>query len=248
MPYILTGGGGGGGLHFRDPIDEFANTAARNTYFTTTDATAYLQFANDRSLAIAVGPSGGPYQFETYTGAPGSAYDDSAWLDRTDAIQGNTGAAGAQARFVIEIYLNSSTVPTAAPTGGSYVVDTGVLTPPTTPTGITILPETPATGERIYVAEAIINPLVDTGTVTPTWSEWSDLSHTTGGIGTVAHDASLTGEGTVALPLGVTNAVTANPVTAPTSQLDTIEIGSAIYNLDEVVDVTASRSSRTYWG
>ena len=69
------GGGDGGGLHFRNPPDEFTGTnlgncrTARNTYFDTTDATAYTQFAGDRFLAIILNPTNSTDNvFETYTG------------------------------------------------------------------------------------------------------------------------------------------------------------------------------------
>ena len=87
-------GAGGGGLHFRSPLDVFADNSARSTYFTTTDATAFRQFVTDRSLAIIIGTQANPTAFQTYTGAPGAAYDDSLWLNRIDAVQGLPGDDG----------------------------------------------------------------------------------------------------------------------------------------------------------
>lgn len=95
MPFGRPGGGGGdgGGLHFRRPADVFADAAARTLYFGTTDSTAYLNFVNDEFLAVIIGTLAIPTDFQTYTGDD-SAYDDSLWVSRTDAVQGGTGASG----------------------------------------------------------------------------------------------------------------------------------------------------------
>ena len=71
-----------------------------------------------------------------------------------------------QARYDVIIYRNATSVPTT-PTGGSYVVSTGVLTPPT---DWTELPTALASGENVYESQFIVNPIVDTGTLSPTWS------------------------------------------------------------------------------
>ena len=87
------GVGGGGGLHFRAPVDVFANTTERADYFTATaTANDYLQFVSDRSLAIVIGTLAAG-TFWSYTGGAG-AYDDSLWLQRTDAVQGFPGNDG----------------------------------------------------------------------------------------------------------------------------------------------------------
>ena len=93
--FARGGGGGGGGLHFRDPADVFANAAARTAAFGSggTLAGEHTQFAADRSLAIIIGTIASPTAFQTYTG-DGGTYDDSLWLDRTDAVQGRTGPGG----------------------------------------------------------------------------------------------------------------------------------------------------------
>ena len=167
-------GSGGGGLHFRNPPDEFtgANLAAcrtaRNTYFDTTDATAYQEFADDRFLAIILNPTNSTDNvFETYTGPATGGHDDSMWVDRTDAIVGRAGARGPQARMVLYAYINTATAPTVAPTGGTFVQSTGVKT---VPTGYTVAPVSPPTGQETYRAEAIVNPAVDTDTVNLVWS------------------------------------------------------------------------------
>ena len=90
-----SGSGGGGGLHFRDPVDVFADAAARTAAFGAggTLEGEHVQFATDRALAIVIGTIANPTAFQTYTGGLG-AYDDTAWLNRTDAVQGRTGADG----------------------------------------------------------------------------------------------------------------------------------------------------------
>ena len=174
MPIARIGGvgGGGGGLHFRRPVDRFtgANLAAcrtaRNTYFTTTATTAYLDFVRDEFLAIILDPTSGDEVFETYTGDD-QGYDATMWVDRTDAVQGLPGDAGAQARMVLYAYINTATAPTVAPTGGTFVRSTGVKT---VPTGYTGAPVSPPTGQQTYRPEAIVNPAVDADTVNLVWS------------------------------------------------------------------------------
>ena len=164
-----SGRGGGGGLHFRDPIDSFngadiaAARTARDTYFTNNSG-EINDFQQDEFLAIRLTVTGSTDNvFETYVGAVGDAYAAANWVDRTDAIEGNVGP---QARYVVSVFRNATTAPTT-PTGGSYVVSSGVLTPPI---DWTSLPTAPATGENVYESQVIVNPRVDTGTLTPTWS------------------------------------------------------------------------------
>ena len=106
MPFPVRGsggGGGGGGLHFRNPADTFtgANLAAcrtaRDAYFALpANATALPQFQGDQSLAIVLNPtSTTDNTFETYSpGQVGMTYDNTQWLERTGAVQGNRGSAG----------------------------------------------------------------------------------------------------------------------------------------------------------
>ena len=168
----VGGAGGGGGLHFPSPIATFTFTGAtltlartaRNTYFTTTDATAYEDFANDPSLAIRLQVTGSSsYTFETYVGSADDAYANANWMERTDAIQGNPGAAGAQALYHARQYRNAATAPTT-PTGGSVNVGTGVVTPST---DWTALPTVPGTGEDTYEVLAVINPATQSGECNP---------------------------------------------------------------------------------
>ena len=165
MPFNTPGGGiggGGGGLHFRNPVDVFATNAARSTAFSAggTAAGEHVQFAADRSLAIVIGTLLSPTSFQTYTGDAGT-YDDTLWLERADAVQGlpgDDGDVGSQARFSVFGYANASVAPTTAPTGGMFIRSTGILT---LPTGHTAIPTTPATTEKTYVIESVINPRVD---------------------------------------------------------------------------------------
>ena len=205
MPFILGGvGGGGGGLHFRDPADIFTGATlaacrtARDTAFGGTLATVLSEFQGDQSLAIILAPTGADRQFETYLpGNEGNAYDSSQWEERVDAIQGNTGSQG---RFYIIIHTNSVSQPTPdTPTGGSYDNALGALTPPT---GTTEDPTPPGANEDVWASQAAINPLLQSGTVTPTWSEWVERSHLSSGISHVEHDTTLTGTGLPSDPLG----------------------------------------------
>ena len=94
MPFVIGGGGisaGGGGLHFRDMPDVFINVAARTAWFgKAANAAVYLEFANDKSLAIIIGTISNATGFQTYVGDAAAVYDDANWLDRTDAVQSTT--------------------------------------------------------------------------------------------------------------------------------------------------------------
>ena len=80
---------------------------------------------------------------------------------------GQQGPQGAQGRFNLQVYARFETAPTAAPTGGSFNEETGVLTPPTG--WATTVAGAPGTGD-LYVSSSAIDPLIQMGTVTPTWS------------------------------------------------------------------------------
>ena len=196
MPIIARGGGGGGGLHFRNPVDVFGTNALRNAHFTTTDPAAYLDFVRDRSLAIVIGTLIAPTDFQTYTGDVGT-YDNANWVSRVDAVQGFRGDQG---RFYIIIHTNSAAQPTpATPTGGTFNLGTGLLTPPT---GTTEDPTPPGTGEDVWASQAEIDPKIQSGSVVPVWSEWVERSHLSSGISHVEHTDDFTGLGTAADELG----------------------------------------------
>ena len=172
MPYRgpgAPGGGGGGGLHFRDPVDEFANVAARLAAFESGGSLdgEYTDFVSDRFLAIVIGTIANPTSFQTYVGDD-SGYDDSLWVNRADAVllKGDKGDAGEQARFLLYAYINAAAAPAAAPVGGTYVRSTGVYT---LPTGYTAVPSTPATGETTYRTQAVVNPATDADSVALVW-------------------------------------------------------------------------------
>ena len=175
MPFRKGGGRGGegGGLHFRDPVDEFATTAARNTAFEiggTLDG-EYEEFVTDRFLAIVIGTIANPTSFQTYVG-DNSGYDDAQWVNRADAVllKGDIGDTGPQSRFVIIAYANGAAAP-VTPVGGTYTRSTGVLA---LPAGITSVPSTPAAGQITFRTFAVINPAVDVNIVNLTWSAFSE--------------------------------------------------------------------------
>ena len=142
-------------------------------------------------------------------GAPSATEDQVLAWDYANTRmtwQVGTGSAGVQGAFPIFIFRNAGTVP-ATPTGGSYVVSTGVLTPPA---NWTVAPSTPGTGEETYVSRYQVNPLIHTGTITPTWS--AAYEEAGSGLVSVAHDTAFTGDGTSTNPIALAIAGAAFPV------------------------------------
>ena len=80
---------------------------------------------------------------------------------------GPAGMQGVQGRFNVDIFQRATTAPTAAPTGGSFDVDTGTLT---APTGWFTSPGAATGTGDLYQARTVIDPATQTGTITPTWS------------------------------------------------------------------------------
>ena len=86
--------------------------------------------------------------------------------------QGSTGATGTKGDqgnggvFTLDIYQSSITTPDT-PIGGTYVVSTGVLTPPT---GWVDLLPAPGIGETVHESRTTINPNVGFDTQIPAWS------------------------------------------------------------------------------
>ena len=171
MPFAFggTGTGGGGGLTLGPPTNSFngatkaAAETARDTY-ATANPSWLAQYDAETTFTIQlswpVTPTSTAYQ----------ARRASAWADVTPIIRGQQGLKGDegdQARFPVFGYINATTAPTTAPTGGTFVQSTDVLT---LPTGYAASPSTPATGEETYRIEAFVNPSTDTDTVTLTWS------------------------------------------------------------------------------
>ena len=179
-------GGGGGGLHFRDPPDEYAAaslTAARtlrDTYFAATaNAAALMAFQGDQSLAIIVSVTGATTRtFETYLpGQTGMDYAADQWVERTDAVQGDTGGTGSQGRGSVSIYRNSATALSTAPVGGLIPSAGGTVTPPT---DWTLVPTAVVAGEDTYESVTVENPAVDTYPLVPTWSVPFDVGNAAG--------------------------------------------------------------------
>ena len=166
MPLRRRGGSGtgGGGLLFRTPPDEFT-AATRAAAETARDAaiTDTTPFDDNPSLAITLNWPATP------TSTVWQVRRSSSWADVTPAIRGPMGLMGDQARFTVSQFraVASNAIPTTAPTGGSYVQSTGVLT---SSTGWSTTRPTPATGQVVVQSDAPINPATDADTVTPTWS------------------------------------------------------------------------------
>ena len=206
MPYTTSGGGaGGGGIVFRTPPDIFTGAdlaacrTARDTFFNTAGNASVLgEYQGNQSLGIVLDPTNSTDNvFETYLpGNVGLAYDNTQWVDRTDAVEGNPGD---QAQFPVIIHTNSAAQPTpATPIGGSFDIPTGVLTPPT---GTTEAPSSPGVGEDVWASQAIIDPANQSGAVIPTWSEWVERSHLSSGISHVETTEDFTGTGLASDPL-----------------------------------------------
>ena len=134
-------GGGGGGLHFRGTPDEFTGATvaacrtARNTYFSATaNAAALTEFQENQSLAIILNPTGANNNtFETYSpGEDGNAYDNTKWLERTDAISGRDGDDGTDSNIETRVQATAtSTAPTVddSATGWSTTASATIANP-----------------------------------------------------------------------------------------------------------------------
>ena len=117
------------------------------------------------------------------------AYDSTQWIDRTDAVMGNQGVQGI---VTIRVYRNATTRPTA-PTGGTYVVETAVLTPPTgwvTLENVTA----PTAGQDTWFVEDEVNPATQTGSITPDWSVVLEAGGT-GPVGPAGADGATGADG-----------------------------------------------------
>ena len=102
----------------------------------------------------------GPQGDQGFTGATGATGGTGP--------RGVKGEPGSQGLYTVEIYRSLATPPSAAPTGGSVVVSTGVVT---APSGWSRTLVAPGTGETVYRARATINPSTSAGSVVPTWAE-----------------------------------------------------------------------------
>ena len=139
-----------------------ANRAAAETLrnnYATANATWLSQYNTNRTFLIRLLWSSGDVLQRRNSAGTG-------WEDFTFAIAGPRGEDGPQGRFPVVIYRNAASTP-ATPTGGNYVISTGVLTPPT---GWTILPSMPPSGQETYESRDFVNPLVDSDIVVLSWS------------------------------------------------------------------------------
>ena len=79
---------------------------------------------------------------------------------------GNPGANGAQGQYDVTVFRNGTTPPNM-PVGGSVDIATGVLSPPP---NWTADPTVPGTNENTYASRVTIDPVTQTGLITPVWS------------------------------------------------------------------------------
>lgn len=102
----------------------------------------------------------------------------------SSGTQGAIGPQGPQGVYPAFIYNNLASAPTSAPTGGTIVVDTAVVT---APTGWLTTPSTPGTGETTYISVYLVDPASQGGMTlmfdgNPGSPEWS-VPYVGGGIG-----------------------------------------------------------------
>ena len=101
--------------------------------------------------------------FQSYRGLDGQ--DGARGATGPQGTKGATGTQGPQGKYTVNIYNRSSTALSSAPTGGSIVISTGVVTPPTGWTNAI-----PAGSDQLYVSRTNVDPATQSGTVSPTWS------------------------------------------------------------------------------
>ena len=159
---------GAGGLTLGPPTNEFnaATRAAAETLrddYATANPTWLPQYDAEATFTIILSwplvPTNTIYQSRR----------SSAWADVTGLVRGEKGDLGAQGRFVVYAYINAVSLvdPTVAPIGGTFTRNTGTLT---VPSFYDAVPETPASGEKTWRVEAVVNPLIDPNVVVLAWS------------------------------------------------------------------------------
>ena len=180
-----TGGGVGGGLRLRNPVDEFSAVslvAARNArdlfFLDAANASVLAQYVADPTLAIILTVTGGASVFETYQG--GATYDNSQWVDRTDAVQGPPGKS-IQGAYYVRAYQAASTKP-SPPTASTLAA--GMVT--FAPSDWTNAVPTVADGERLWAVEVLVDPSADTGPSVDLTSRISIVVPFTGATGPAA--------------------------------------------------------------
>ena len=158
--------GGGGGITEVRPTDLDATNAPAVGDLVTVGA--------DNEFTYKAGGGGGitevhPSDLDA-TNAP--KVGDTVTVGANDEFTYSTLAAGPEGPYNVEIYIDASTAPTAAPTGGT--VDVATATVLTAPTGWTITAPTTIT-DNLYVSRARIRPASQSGTVVPTWGHPFEL-------------------------------------------------------------------------
>ena len=171
MPTTAVGGGGSGGA------GGLTLGPSPNSFTAATRAAA--ETLRDDGTNGITGPLLAQYDAEptftitlnwpaTPTNTVYQARRSSAWADVTGLVRGPVGI-GKQGAFDVYCYANAALVP-STPSGGTYNIDTGVLT---APTGTTTAPVEPSGNAVTWRSIATINPAVQTGSVTPTWSAFT---------------------------------------------------------------------------
>ena len=114
------------------------------------------------------GPQGTAGRDSTIPGPPGPRGDKGpAGNDGRDGRDSTVpGPQGPQGEYEIRIYRNDANEPTQ-PRGGSFVIATKTLTPPS---GWAIQLSSPTQNQQVYFSVALIDPSTVTGTIVPTWS------------------------------------------------------------------------------
>ena len=174
-------GGSGGGFALGPEQNEFADATARNSYATANAAWLALYNA-DRANWIEVGVD---IQRRNAAG--------NAWEDVSGIIRGSEGLPGKQGVYYEEIALNSATVPSAAPVGGSIPSIGGAVVPPSggwvTLANLTV----PGMGENTFGSSTRVDPAKDMFPLVPIWSFPTEVGNPAGAqAAQVAAEASAT--------------------------------------------------------
>lgn len=145
-------------------------------------------------------------------------------------ITGPPGVQGPQGDFIIEVFKNSATAITTAPTGGTFNIADDTLTPPA---GWTENPTAAGDGEHTYESRARIDPADQTGTVTPAW-ETPFRAGSTGPKGD---------KGDTGAPGSQIYTYSSSSTSAPTAR----EIGTTAFNSLRMNDLVFNRQLGDYW-
>ena len=163
------GGGTGGGVLGLGPLQNtfgIATTASRAAAkvlldaYATANAAWLALYTGNKSFWIRLVWNGGVVEQRRNAAGTG-------WEDVTNVIRGGFGPQGPQGAYDVEIYRNSATVLSAAPTGGSIEVATGVAA---LPTGWAAVAAVRSAGEETYLSVVRIDPNQQSGTIVPVWS------------------------------------------------------------------------------